>query len=422
MKPGYRGDSPTAGGVFMTNGQAAPLGATAWDSRAYSNAEVRWLKRRGAKGLRSHRRVTPRRAKRSFRRLTTVLGVGVLLSVSTAERAIGPAYAAREATPQQGGARTGDALLLAARGEPVAAVEVAAFAEAPAVGSFDLRVTPPAPLDLELFTGSTPEAEAEAVASVAPEKATLAAAPAPLPAVELPTIEARANEILRFGNVRIARPLVETVLRAAEATGVDPAYMMALADKESSFIPDIKAPTSSAQGLFQFIERTWLEVVRDFGPRHGMDVAARLIETVNGQPAIQNELLRDWVLGLRRDPYLSAVMAAEMLKRDKAKIERRIGRELERSELYLMHFLGAESAGKLLQLIEAKPKQSAPKVFPAAARANRTLFFAQERRKKVRQLSVAEVYDKLDRMIDTRLDRYDGVTAFLPSQASFALQ
>ena len=59
---------------------------------------------------------------------------------------------------------------------------------------------------------------------------------------------------------------------------------------------------------------------------------------------------------------------------------------------------------------------------PAAARANRTLFFAQERKKKVRQLTVTEVYSKLDRIIDTRLDRYEGVTAFLPPRASFALQ
>jgi hypothetical protein len=277
-----------------------------------------------------------------------------------------------------------------------------------------VRVAPAAPLDLDLFTGSTePKGESVAVASIEPFSVAGATEPA---------VETRASETLRFGAVRIPRPLVETIVRAAEVAGVDPAYMMALADKESSFTPDIKAPTSSAQGLFQFIERTWFEVVRDFGPKYGMEFAAAAVETVNGQPTIQNEATREWVLGLRRNPYLSAVMAAEMLKRDKAKIERRIGRELERSELYLMHFLGAESAAKLLELLEAKPKQSAPKVFPAAAKANRTLFFAQERKKKVRHLTVAEVYDRLDRMIDSRLDRYDGLTAFAPLRASFALQ
>ena len=123
-------------------------------------------------------------------------------------------------------------------------------------------------------------------------------------------------------------------------------------------------------------------MIRDFGPKYGMEFAAASVETVNGQVAIPNEQTREWVLALRRNPYLSAVMAAEMLKRDKAKTERRIGRSLERSELYLMHFLGAESAGKLLELVSGKPKQSAPKVFPAAAKANRTLFFTQERRRR----------------------------------------
>jgi hypothetical protein len=235
----------------------------------------------------------------------------------------------------------------------------------------------------------------------------------------------RADDILAFGGVKIRRSLVETILRAAEVTGVDPAYMMALADKESSFIADNKAATSSAEGLFQFIEKTWLEMIRDFGPKYGMEFAAASVETANGQVAIPSDQTREWVLSLRRNPYLSAVMAAEMLKRDKAKIERRIGRSLERSELYLMHFLGAESAGKLLELVSGKPKQSAPKVFPAAAKANRTLFFAQEtvrKKTKTRHLTVTEVYGKIDRMIDARLDRYEGVSAFAPVAASFALQ
>ena len=54
--------------------------------------------------------------------------------------------------------------------------------------------------------------------------------------------------------MRVPRWLAETVVRAADATGVDPSYMMALADKESSLLPDNKAPTSSAEGLLQFVE------------------------------------------------------------------------------------------------------------------------------------------------------------------------
>src|SRR4051812_31697959 len=56
------------------------------------------------------------------------------------------------------------------------------------------------------------------------------------------------QDILVFEEMRVPRWLAETVVRAAQATGVDPAYMMALADKESSLLPDNKARTSPQGG------------------------------------------------------------------------------------------------------------------------------------------------------------------------------
>jgi Transglycosylase SLT domain len=216
------------------------------------------------------------------------------------------------------------------------------------------------------------------------------------------------NELLAFDGKRVPRWLVETVLYAADATGVDPVYLMALADKESSFIPGNKAKSSSADGLFQFISSTWLEMVKKFGPKYGLAAEAAAIASDDGEFTIPDEATREHVLGLRRDAYLSALMAAEMLKRDRSRIEQRLGRPITRSEFYLAHFFGVESASRFMSLLDDKPKQKAPRFFPAAARANRALFFTKEGR-KVRQLTVAEVYDKLDDMIDQRLDRYGDV-------------
>jgi hypothetical protein len=217
------------------------------------------------------------------------------------------------------------------------------------------------------------------------------------------------NELMQFGAMSIPRGVVEMIVRAAAVTDVDPVYMMALADKESSFSTDVRARTSSAEGLFQFVTKTWLSVVRTFGAKHGLADEAAAIELVDGQPTIKDDATRERVLGLRRDPYLSAVMAAEMMKRDRAAIERRIGRDLNRSEFYLAHFLGAQGAGKLMALMDEKPKQSAPRVFREAAKANRTLFFARQG-KRMKDLTVAQVYDKLDQMIDHRISRYTEVT------------
>src|SRR5919199_1703525 len=116
------------------------------------------------------------------------------------------------------------------------------------------------------------------------------------------------NETLVFEQMRVPRWLAETVVRAAQVTNVDPAYMMALADKESSLLPDSKARTSSAEGLFQFIESTWLEVLRRFGPKHGYAAEAEAIRLVQGRPVVSDAKQREAILGLRRDPYLSALM------------------------------------------------------------------------------------------------------------------
>jgi hypothetical protein len=217
------------------------------------------------------------------------------------------------------------------------------------------------------------------------------------------------GEPIEFGGVKIPRRLVETVLRASDVTGVDPVYMMALADKESSFSVNVKASTSSAEGLFQFIVKTWLETLREFGPRHGLHAEAAAIEVVDGEPKVADEGMRERILGLRRDPYFSAVMAAELLKKDRAAIEQRIGRGLRHTEFYLAHFFGVDAAGRFMKLLDGKPKQSAPRIFPRAAKANKPLFFVRQG-KKTKDLSVAEVYAKIDRMIDARIGRYRSVT------------
>ena len=88
---------------------------------------------------------------------------------------------------------------------------------------------------------------------------------------------------------------------------------MALADKESSLLPDSKARTSSAEGLFQFIESTWLEVLRRYGPKYGYAIEAEVIHIVEGRPVVPDGKDRERILRLRRIPYLSALLAGEMI-------------------------------------------------------------------------------------------------------------
>lgn len=224
------------------------------------------------------------------------------------------------------------------------------------------------------------------------------------------------DETLRFGEMSVPRALVETILKASEVTGVDPVYMMALADKESSFDTGVKSSASSAQGLFQFVTGTWLEMIRQYGAKHGLAAEAAAVKGHGSSITIADAALRKRVLDLRNDAYVSGLMAGELIKRDRSRIEARIGRELKTTELYLAHFLGTASAGKFLTLSAEDPDKVAKAAFGRAARANRAIFTAKDGGKR-RSLTVAEVHEKLDGMIDRRLSQYQAIADLAAQQA-----
>jgi hypothetical protein len=219
------------------------------------------------------------------------------------------------------------------------------------------------------------------------------------------------DEIIPFNGRNIPRWLVHSILKAAHVTGVDPVYMMTLADVESSLSPEAKAPTSSAQGLFQFIDSTWLEVVSLHAADYGFTAAAEAIRVVNGDLVVSDKD-REWIMGLRTDPYFSALMAGELIKDVERALIAQGERELAEAELYLAHFLGARSAVRFLEVLDQDPNMKASKLFPKAARANAGLFMEGKGRKR-RPVSVAELYNKIDSKIVRRLDRYDDIGPYL---------
>jgi len=219
------------------------------------------------------------------------------------------------------------------------------------------------------------------------------------------------NEVLVFDQMRVPRWLAETVVRAAQVTGVDPAYLMALADKESSLLPDNKARTSSAEGLFQFIEGTWFEVLRRYGPKYGYTSEAEAIQIIRGRPVVSDSTDRERILRLRRIPYLSALMAGEMITTHRQILANKGARDPPFAELYIAHFLGVQGARRFVELLSDEPGKSAPKVFPRAAKANHALFFAlaKEATRTQKALTVAEVHERIDAMIDLRVARYTSI-------------
>lgn len=234
--------------------------------------------------------------------------------------------------------------------------------------------------------------------------ATPAPAPAALPRAPV-TSSGDPDQILTFGPIRIRRHLVDIIVRAGRIVGADPTLLMAVADKESSFATTVQAKTSSATGLYQFIEQTWLGVIFEFGRKHGMVAEAAQITRNGRQFAVADANERQRILDLRREPYLSALLAAEMLKRDTLRLEKAMGRHLTGGEIYLIHFLGPDAAQTFIATMEETPGASAAELLPRPAQANRPIFYA-EAGGETKTLSVSEVHKKFNEMIKVRLDRY----------------
>ena len=166
------------------------------------------------------------------------------------------------------------------------------------------------------------------------------------------------------------------IRQAALSTGMDFSYLLGQARIESGFNPNARARTSSATGLFQFVDQTWLATVKQHGAEHGLGWAAAAIERgSNGRYHVTDPAARQAIMDLRKDPAAASSMAAEFASDNRDYLERHLGRPAEAADLYLAHFLGAGGATKFLTAQAADPNTSAASVVPAAARANHSIFY-----------------------------------------------
>jgi hypothetical protein len=173
-----------------------------------------------------------------------------------------------------------------------------------------------------------------------------------------------------------AENVVSVLRRAADETGTDFSYLLSTAMRESSLNPKAQAATSSAAGLFQFIEQTWLGTVKQHGGEHGLGSYAEAITVGNnGRYQVADAGLKQEILALRKDAQTAALMAGEMTNQVRGDMEAALGRGVSAGELYVAHFLGPKAAISMIKAAEATPEAPAADMFPAAAAANRTIFY-----------------------------------------------
>lgn len=197
-------------------------------------------------------------------------------------------------------------------------------------------------------------------------------------------------------SISLPQKLALAFSRAGDKSDVDFNFLLRMAMRESSLDANAKASGSSATGLFQFLDNTWLEEMKVDGPRLGYGNYAREItQTPDGGYTVADPQKRKEILALREDPQISADLAAAYTRRNGAYLREKFGRMPSPGELYIAHFLGAGGAGKLFDAGLKNPDTIAADLFPHAAKANRAIFYDDAgRARTVRQVYRTLVADQ----------------------------
>jgi hypothetical protein len=190
--------------------------------------------------------------------------------------------------------------------------------------------------------------------------------------------DASINIATRIGGATadIATRVTGAIRDAARVTGAGFEYLLNTAIRESNLNPNAKARTSSATGLFQFIDQTWLGTMKQSGASLGYGKFADAItRTSSGRYVVNDPAMRQEIFALRKDPTANSLMAGAFANSNDKVLTERLGRQPTDGELYIAHFLGASGASRFIRAAEANPNAKAAAFFPRAAHANSSIFY-----------------------------------------------
>jgi hypothetical protein len=194
--------------------------------------------------------------------------------------------------------------------------------------------------------------------------------------------------------------------QAAQRTGVNFSYLLAQAKSESGLNPSAKAGNSTATGLYQFLDQSWLGVVKQHGAEHGLGWAADAITAKRGGGYTVDPALRQAVFALREQPGPASLMAAAYASDNAQSLSQSLGRQVNGTDLYFAHFLGLSGATKFLRAQCTNGNACAATLFPQEARANRGIFYAKDGSAR----SIDEVYALMGRKLDNAVDGSNAAT------------
>ena len=184
--------------------------------------------------------------------------------------------------------------------------------------------------------------------------------PAALVQQSQPQMSAADAEILKQVNAQMP-------VTVESRTSVSPTYFEKLAKVESGNNPLAKAKTTSASGLYQFIDKTWEDTVKEMGEKYTLED--------------------------RFNPKIAQQVAEYFTEKNRVQLLPVLNREPTDTELYMAHFLGANTGSKFLKALQDNPETPADTLTPAGAKANKSIFYTSDGKPK----TVKQVFEFFDR-------------------------
>ena len=167
------------------------------------------------------------------------------------------------------------------------------------------------------------------------------------------------------------------------ATGASFEYLLATAQAESGMNPQAASTDLVGARPLPVHRPDLARHAEALGPEPSATAryADAIVQTAPGRYEVPDAPMRRDIMALRDDPAANAAMAGA-LTRDNAAAARRRGSAASRrdGELYIAHVLGSAGAVRLTTLAATNPSAAADAVFPAAAEANRAIFYDRQGR------------------------------------------
>ncbi len=211
-----------------------------------------------------------------------------------------------------------------------------------------------------------------------------------------------------WDNPQVPPAVKNAIQSAARESGLDPDLLAAVAWRESRFDPKARNRSSSAKGLLQFTNATWLQMIRDYGSQYNQArYASAIRKDKSGSLVVSGRHMRTAILRLRSNPLLSAKLAAENMRRERVAIQDRIGRGVTPADLYLLHVLGPTGTIRFLTAASQRPSDPSSAVVDWKVLRNAGLLARDGR-----PLTVANTYAAVQTMLDAQHAR---TGAFAPA-------